>query len=660
MATDMRFVDDGEKLKTNKRKGPTQQAMPGKAKRKRERAAHSKARTGCRTCKARRIKCDEQQPACLRCTTTGRTCEGYEPPNPTRWLVVTGPSQPKLPPPPIHSILPTAYPDCLLEDGYVKLSFDFFRNVAAPELSHFFGKSFWSESLLSTSHQFPAVMSAILALSSLHRRFKDGLPIKGDVFAGRQYEKSLKQLIRSISSTTDTSHSRIMSLLCGVIYSVIEVLHGSCNQARRHLDGIIKLLNEAKSTKTAEGGREEVLVADKVMRDLRAIITRFDIEAATYSSRRPPQIALEPLETLGPQRFPSPDLNLDEIEAELCRLMLHAINLIYAAKPYRYEGHGGPVPDQLLYDQENIIQNISLWWANYESTLREAAAGSQSSDDTRRAISLIVHYHTTWTSLNGCIYPSETGYDAYLFNFSEIVHYASLLNDGENKPAQTYHPSYQRMEPIIDPNIDPNLDSPIFENLNIDTSHSTIPASSSNDTFLDVHNLLNPQSRTPSPYPTSPSSTSSTSSSRRQQNSPPPCPKPTSFSPETGLVFPLFWTALRCRDGFLRRQALAQLTYYSFQEGVWIPGAQARVASRVIEIEEDLEPWSVLEACADGFIGSHGREFLPKVHDIDERKRCHHIAWPTDRVTRTGDMVYSVLPQGVEGAWETRSENISY
>ncbi|KAF7516418.1 hypothetical protein G7054_g14160 [Neopestalotiopsis clavispora] len=36
-----------------------------------------KVRTGCLTCKLRKVKCDEGKPACDRCTSTGRKCDGY-------------------------------------------------------------------------------------------------------------------------------------------------------------------------------------------------------------------------------------------------------------------------------------------------------------------------------------------------------------------------------------------------------------------------------------------------------------------------------------------------------------------------------------------------------------------------------------------------------
>lgn len=50
------------------------------AEHRRTRKTHKKARTGCLTCKIRHKKCDETKPACNRCTSTGRRCDGYGPP----------------------------------------------------------------------------------------------------------------------------------------------------------------------------------------------------------------------------------------------------------------------------------------------------------------------------------------------------------------------------------------------------------------------------------------------------------------------------------------------------------------------------------------------------------------------------------------------------
>ncbi|EPE24511.1 Zn2/Cys6 DNA-binding protein [Glarea lozoyensis ATCC 20868] len=39
-----------------------------------------KVKTGCATCRIRRVKCDEAKPFCQKCVNTGRTCDGYESP----------------------------------------------------------------------------------------------------------------------------------------------------------------------------------------------------------------------------------------------------------------------------------------------------------------------------------------------------------------------------------------------------------------------------------------------------------------------------------------------------------------------------------------------------------------------------------------------------
>ncbi|CAK7203825.1 hypothetical protein SEUCBS139899_006573 [Sporothrix eucalyptigena] len=46
----------------------------------RPRTLHRKVKTGCATCRTRKVKCDEGQPACQKCVATGLTCDGYASP----------------------------------------------------------------------------------------------------------------------------------------------------------------------------------------------------------------------------------------------------------------------------------------------------------------------------------------------------------------------------------------------------------------------------------------------------------------------------------------------------------------------------------------------------------------------------------------------------
>ena len=53
--------------------------------RRRFKEKHPKVRTGCLTCKARHVKCDENRPVCVRCRKGGYKCEGYVDP-PKAWV----------------------------------------------------------------------------------------------------------------------------------------------------------------------------------------------------------------------------------------------------------------------------------------------------------------------------------------------------------------------------------------------------------------------------------------------------------------------------------------------------------------------------------------------------------------------------------------------
>lgn len=61
------------------------------------------------------------------------------------------------------------------------------------------------------------------------------------------------------------------------------------------------------------------------------------------------------------------------------------------------------------------------------------------------------------------------------------------------------------------------------------------------------------------------------------------------FSFETGLVPPLYFTATRCRDPWIRRQALSLLSSTPRQECIWNSDMLSKIAERLILIEEERD-----------------------------------------------------------------------
>lgn len=58
------------------------------------------------------------------------------------------------------------------------------------------------------------------------------------------------------------------------------------------------------------------------------------------------------------------------------------------------------------------------------------------------------------------------------------------------------------------------------------------------------------------------------------------------FTFDAGIIMPLYFTASRCRDPLLRRQAIEVMLNPSRQEGCWESTTAVKIAERVIWIEE--------------------------------------------------------------------------
>lgn len=112
-----------------------------------KRVRHPKVRTGCRTCKRRRLKCDEQKPRCDRCLKSGWECEGYR--NVQTWL--------------FHPQTPG--PSAQLED---EETLQYFLNTGSIALKGYCAsvRPFCISLAAQLGHQYPAVRSALLSIAA--------------------------------------------------------------------------------------------------------------------------------------------------------------------------------------------------------------------------------------------------------------------------------------------------------------------------------------------------------------------------------------------------------------------------------------------------------------------------------------------------------------
>jgi hypothetical protein len=138
----------------------------------------------------RRIKCDEGRPACVRCTSAHRVCDGY---NDTQL--------PRSSPSTIISVIAGPSSD-IHASTQSHRSFSFFVQRTSPQLAGFFGSDFWERLVLQTAYHEPAVRHAVVAVGSLHEMFEHQIVMTdaNKAFALKEYSLAIKDLLNPVSA----------------------------------------------------------------------------------------------------------------------------------------------------------------------------------------------------------------------------------------------------------------------------------------------------------------------------------------------------------------------------------------------------------------------------------------------------------------------------
>jgi hypothetical protein len=194
------------------------------------------------------VKCDEAFPACHRCLKTGRVCDGYG-----IWGGGGSPSSCRkivLAPEDVY-IVPRAPTSSIDDKGYL----EWFKCQTAIKLPGTFrSSSTWSTILIQASFSEPAVLHAVLALSSVHkrktvntdsRRQVTDSPDEQEQFALRNYVKSINAVghLQPYCLVKDRASFRVALITC-IMFVCLEFLRGHFQTAQVHLRHGITILRE--------------------------------------------------------------------------------------------------------------------------------------------------------------------------------------------------------------------------------------------------------------------------------------------------------------------------------------------------------------------------------------------------------------------------------
>ncbi|KAM3513049.1 hypothetical protein MY11210_003251 [Beauveria gryllotalpidicola] len=153
-----------------------------------------RTRTGCLTCRARRVKCDEARPACQRCISAWRPCQGY-----------------RLPPAPLSVADTRLQPTPVVPTAAEHVLGRYFLAEISAFATDEFNTTFWRRDVPQVARAVPAVWHASNALagaawarSPRASREPDAAALV-DRESARQYSAAVRHILQTTTTTTTTT-----------------------------------------------------------------------------------------------------------------------------------------------------------------------------------------------------------------------------------------------------------------------------------------------------------------------------------------------------------------------------------------------------------------------------------------------------------------------
>ncbi|KAL4886076.1 hypothetical protein BJY04DRAFT_213614 [Aspergillus karnatakaensis] len=320
---------------------------------KNTRKSMPKVRTGCSTCKQRRIKCDEGKPSCRNCARTGRRCEGY--PQPTasdnRALQSSQPLEIR-----VYN-LPFKVPGSQADRQLLH----FYCCEAAGGLSSYSDPTLWNSIILQQSHHQPVIRHALVTLSALYRDYLQGgnsiLPSASDAAMQRiaRCHRQLRLYLRSPNATPDTP------LICSILFYAFEILIGDCNSATKHLNNGLTLFKQCRDTWDPN---------DELLPYLNSFFAQLDVHCSTFDDSRTPVLSLVSAdETSGiAPVVPAELTSLDQAQTVLTKLQNWLMHHVITHLPHK----GRPMnelPSDILHERFVLYQQYQRFLFGLEFLL---------------------------------------------------------------------------------------------------------------------------------------------------------------------------------------------------------------------------------------------------------------------------------------------------
>ncbi|EMT69426.1 hypothetical protein NOF04DRAFT_18226 [Fusarium oxysporum II5] len=353
---------------------------------KRTRSSVPRRKTGCQTCRKRRIKCDESKPSCAKCLRSGWKCD-YS-------AVSASPTSSKsdfIPSMTLGSsaLLPIAsysIPFKIPGSQKDRRLLHYFCVQGSNDISGFLSSDFWSQTVLQAGHEDLVVRQALVAMSSLHLDYTSSSPDRKSVASPETlslYGKALrslgKRLVQPSDGTTKTA------LVCCILFYCCESTIGDGNAALQHLGNGLKLLVSAQRNQTADESTD--------IKSLTTIFERLDMQASFFEDDRIPILALPKYRCEEPHDGTLPlrkgILGLQDAQQRLVKLQAWLYHFVNKNVEF-YQEMKESLSLDILEERSSLEQGYNAWIED----INEFENRDQHDDQTLHGIrTLLVHFY---------------------------------------------------------------------------------------------------------------------------------------------------------------------------------------------------------------------------------------------------------------------------
>jgi Fungal specific transcription factor domain/Fungal Zn(2)-Cys(6) binuclear cluster domain len=370
--------------------------------------------------RVRRIKCDETKPLCVRCTSTGRTCDGYTGQTPQLSLENASSMTVTISRPP--------------GQRPQSRSFDFFRTCTIPNISLHFGSSRWIRLVLQASSSEPALKYAAAAVGAIHEYLESrntsedkSIPHrdKDSGYAAQQYTQALISLGSLLTKSDNRSIE--LALVGALLCMYYEALQENFEALQVHLENCLLVLQSLIPTQ-GSWLTQPTNSSMQIDNDIVQAFAHLDIEASCTLGKRSPSLCIS--ET--PLEIPTPFTSVAQARHILYGLTSQLHSFMRSTED-AYKTNIAPIPLPTIAELNSHQARLKEWDSSFSAFLSNPAT-KLSRQEQQGANVLSIQQKVTYMKAVTCFYAEEMLFDQFDQEFQDIICLAEYLIYLSNGP----------------------------------------------------------------------------------------------------------------------------------------------------------------------------------------------------------------------------------